>query len=356
MPQATKKSAELARLRRNYYRRIAKKNLRPLWEVLDSLVPREPTPRCRPSFWKFDEIRTPLLEARELISAKEAIRRVLILENPAFPGESRVTNALYAGLQLLCPGEIAPAHRHTQSALRFMLQGQGAFTTVNGERHYMSPGDLVLTPGWSWHDHGSEVSEPVIWLDGLDIPIVQMFDAGFSEDADEDQQQVSCPAGDSLARFGSNMLPVGHVSSSKASPVFAYPYACTRDALDRLSSGSTAHAWHGYRMRFINPANGADALPTISTFIQLLPAAFSGGAFRSTDATVYVCVEGRGRTTVGDETFVWSPSDIFVVPSWYPCRHESYEEAVLFSFLDRVVQEQIGCWREASAQDVRTSR
>src|SRR5579864_6818697 len=112
--------------RAEYYRRISVNHLTPLWEVLHTIVPQEPTPRCVPVLWRYDEIRGPLIEAGELISAQEATRRVLILENPAFRGESRVTNTLYAGLQLLKPGEFAPAHRHTQSALRFVMEGKGA--------------------------------------------------------------------------------------------------------------------------------------------------------------------------------------------------------------------------------------
>jgi gentisate 1,2-dioxygenase len=337
----------IAQRRESYYRRISKQHLTPLWEVLHSLVPKQPQPKCLPAMWKFDELRAPLLEAGELISAQEATRRVLILENPAFTGESRITNTLYAGLQLLKPGEIAPAHRHTQSALRFVLEGEGAFTAVDGERHYMSPGDLVLTPAWTWHDHGGESAQPVIWLDGLDIPIVQLLDAGFAEDLPVQQQPIGRPTGDALARYGANMLPVDYHVASPTSPVFAYPYARTRDALYRMSRGAEADPCHGYKMRYINPTTGGHALPTIATFMQLLPAGFRGTSHRSTDATVYVVVEGRGRSTVGERSCDWGPRDIFVAPSWHPVRHEANEEAVLFSFSDRVVQEQLGLWREA---------
>src|SRR5262245_55187007 len=155
----------IAQLRELYYKRIAPQHLKPLWEVLHSLVPDRPQPKCVPTLWRFADIRPALLEAGELISAKEATRRVLILENPAFAGESKITNSLYAGLQLLLPGEVAPAHRHTQSALRFVLEGKGAFTAVDGERAFMEPGDLILTPSWTYHDHGSKIRDPVIWLD-----------------------------------------------------------------------------------------------------------------------------------------------------------------------------------------------
>jgi gentisate 1,2-dioxygenase len=336
----------IARLREAYYRRISKQSLTPLWEVLHALVPKQPQPKCQPVMWKYDELRGPLLESGEMISAQEATRRVLILENPAFRGESRITNSLYAGLQLLNPGEIAPAHRHTQSALRFVLEGEGAFTAVDGERHYMSPGDLVLTPAWTWHDHGGG-EQPVIWLDGLDIPIVQMFDTGFAEDMPVQQQPIGRPVGDALARYGANMLPIDHRVSSLTSPVFAYPYARTREALYRMREGPAADPCHGYKMRYINPTTGGHALPTIATFMQMLSAGFPGATYRSTDASVYVVVEGHGRSTVGEHAFDWGPRDIFVAPSWSAVRHQASEEAVLFSFSDRVVQEQLGLWREA---------
>jgi gentisate 1,2-dioxygenase len=330
-----------------YYRRISLQHLTPLWEVLHALVPKQPQPKCVPVMWRFDDVRAPLIEAGELISAEEATRRVLILENPSYPGQSRITNTLYAGLQLLKPGELAPAHRHTQSALRFVLEGKGAFTTVDGERHFMAVGDLVLTPAWSWHDHGNESSEPTIWLDGLDIPIVQMLDAGFAEDLPVQQQPVSRPSGDSFARFGTNLLPFDYHSRPLTSPVLAYPYERTREALYQMGRGSEAHPAHGYKMRYINPTTGGHAMPTIAAFMQLLPAGFSGKVHRSTDATVYVVVEGRGRSTIGTEIYNWGPRDIFVAPSWYPCRHEAHEEAVVFSFSDRAIQEQLGLWREA---------
>jgi gentisate 1,2-dioxygenase len=336
----------IAKLREAFYQRISTQNLKPLWEVLDALVPEHPQPRAVPVMWQYADLRPLLLEAGELISAKEATRRVLILENPGYVGQSRITNSLYAGVQLLRPGEIAPAHRHTQSALRFILEGKGAFTAVDGERAYMEPGDLILTPSWNWHDHGSEIMEPVMWLDGLDIPIVQMLDAGFQESLARDQQTEGRPVGDSIARYGANLVPVDFKPTTLTSPVFAYPYTRTREALERLSKGSPLDPYHGFKMRYINPVTGGHAMPTISTFMQLLPKGFAGASYRSTDATVFTGVEGRGRSSVGGQVFEWGPHDIFVVPSWVEVRHEVTENAVLFSYSDRVVQEQLGLWRE----------
>ena len=331
--------------RNDYYRRLDPHSMAPLWEVLRDLVTPTPASRCRPACWRYEDIRSLLLEAGGLISAREAERRVLILENPGLRGESRVTTSLYAGLQLILPGEIAPAHRHSQTALRFVVEGEGAYTAVDGEKAVMHEGDFIITPSGTWHDHGNESDRPVVWLDGLDIPIVSMLDASFAERHPKEAQAAARPHEDAAARYGSGLLPL-EPPSGRASPVFSFPYARTREALDRLCAGGPVDACHGIRMKYANPLDGGYALPTIATFIQLLPRGFRGAAHRSTDATVFCVAEGEGRTEAGEETFAWGPRDTFVIPSWCPRRHEVEEEAVLFSFSDRAVQESLGLWRE----------
>jgi gentisate 1,2-dioxygenase len=162
-----------------YYARLGQKNMAPLWEVLKNLVTREPVSPVKPAQWKFSDVRPLLMESASMITAEQAERRVLVLENPGLPGQSSVTHSLYAGIQLVMPGEVAPQHRHSQAALRFILEGNGATTTVDGERLEMYPGDLVLTPSWQWHDHQNETKEPIIWLDGLDLALVAVLDASF---------------------------------------------------------------------------------------------------------------------------------------------------------------------------------
>src|SRR3954453_10133651 len=174
--------------RRAFYDKIDGSSLTPLWTVLSSIITPEPKSGCLPHYWNFAEAKSYLLESGGLITAKEAERRVLILENPGLRGQSRITTSLYAGLQLVLPGEVAPAHKHSQSALRFVLDGAGAHTSVDGERTEMYFGDFVLTPPGAWHDHGNKTSEPMIWLDGLDIPIVSFFDASFAEEHPKDEQ------------------------------------------------------------------------------------------------------------------------------------------------------------------------
>src|SRR3569832_2833483 len=194
--------------REQLYREMSPLHLTPLWEVLHALVPKEPKTPCVAVHWKYDEVRPFLMRAGEAISAEEAVRRVLVLENPALRGQSCITQSLYAGLRLILPGEVAPSHRHTQSALRFIVEGKGAYTAVDGERTIMREGDFVITPTWTWHDHGNDSSKPMVWLDGLDIPLVQMFNAGFAENGAEDEQAVTTPEGTSDAKFASGLLPV----------------------------------------------------------------------------------------------------------------------------------------------------
>ncbi len=338
--------AAVAKEREAYYARIGERNLAPLWEVLKGLITKSPESQAAPAVWHYDDIRQDVLDSGSLITAKEAERRVLILENPALRGQSRITPSLYAGLQLILPGEIAPAHRHTQSALRFVVEGQGAYTAVEGERTTMSPGDFVITPSWTWHDHGNDSDAPMVWLDGLDIPIVSLFDASFLEHGAADAQSLSRPEGDALARYGSGLLPVGYEKTTPTSPVFNYPYSRTREALAQMQKADEWDPCHGLKLRYVNPVTGEYAMPTMGTFMQLLPKGFETAPYRSTDGVVYSVVEGTGTTTVGDQVFEWGPRDIFVVPSWHRHWHKADDEAVLFSFSDRPVQDKLGLWRE----------
>jgi gentisate 1,2-dioxygenase len=329
-----------------YYQRIGRLSMTPLWEVLHALVPAQPSSPCVPVLWRYQDARPFLLESGQLISALEAERRVLILENPGMPGSSSVTHSLYAGLQLILPGEVAPAHRHTQTALRFVIEGLGAYTAVDGERTTMRPGDFIITPSWTWHDHGNPSDQPMVWLDGLDIPLVAFFDAGFMQRGEQQTQSEARPQRDAEHRYGVNLLPYEYQARSLNSPLFTYPYERSRAALEQLRRGAAWHPAHGLKMQYVNPATGGYPMPTIAAFIQLLPKDFQGQAYRSTDATVFCAVEGRGVSRIGEHEFAWGPRDIFVVPSWASISHHVGEDCVLFSFSDRPAQKSLGLWRE----------
>jgi gentisate 1,2-dioxygenase len=307
--------------REEFYHRLKAKNAAPLWEQLADLVLAQPRPGCIPALWRYEEMRPYLMESGKLISADEAERRVLMIANPGLRDIPQITQSLYAGLQLVLPGEVTATHRHAAAALRFVIEGDGAYTSVDGKKITMHPGDFILTPSWTYHDHGNLTGTPVVWLDGLDIPIVNMLDSSFAEHYPGGTKAVLEEASDSSVSF---------------------PYSSSRNALEGLARNGPADPVHGFRMHY----GGESTMPTIDAWLRLLPAAFKTAAYRSTDATVFCVAEGHGQSRIGNDTFSWSPHDIFMVPSWVPVTHEALDESVLFSFSDRPIQKAIGLWRE----------
>lgn len=339
--EATQKTRE------EFYSRLAPKNLAPLWVVLKDLMANEPKSKAAPCHWSYTDIRPLLMESGNLLTAEEAERRVLVLENPAFTGQSRTTSTLYSGYQLIMPGETAPAHRHTASALRFMLEGEGAFTAVGGERTTMRAGDFVITPAWAYHDHGNDGTEPCAWLDGLDLPIVGFFETGFSEGYNDKRQTLTRPEGDSLARFGEGLMPINAESRyGLNSPIFNYPYERTREALVTAAKGEAPDPHIATTLRYCNPMDGGWAMPTMATWMTYLQKGFETAPIRSTDGIVLCVAEGTGSATIGDKTFQFQPRDVLVVPAWTWRSFKVSEDCLLFAFSDRVVHEKLGFFRE----------
>jgi gentisate 1,2-dioxygenase len=343
----TPEAVQTTNQREAYYKEIAASNLIPLWERIKTLAPVLPRPQARPVCWRFVEIRPLVLKAGSLLSTEEAERRVLVLENPGMPGESRVADSLYAGVQLLMPGESAGVHRHTAGALRIVLEGSGAYTSVNGERTTMERGDFIVTPGWSWHAHGNDSSKPMIWMDGIDIPIVNLFNAGFFEHYDAPEFAKSRSTGDSEARYGEGgMLPENGDQNVRATPLLNYRYERARTMLADLHRRGPMDSCHGIKMRYVN----GSPMPTLSAAVQFIPAGFETVPYRSTESTVFVAVEGQGTTGFDDQSFDWTENDIFVVPGWATHRFLAKIDTVLFSFSDRAAQEKLGIWREQRSE------
>lgn len=333
--------------RADFYQRIDPDNLYPLWEAIHELMTKGPQTEAVPHLWKFDRVRPHVVQSAELVSGEEAERRTLMLENPAMRGKRRITEALYTGLQCIMPGEIAEPHRHTPSAMRMVIESAGAYTSVNGEKCDMRPGDLILNPSWAWHGHGHDGVGPHISMTCLDMPLVRFLGPVFAEPWLGDTTfPDGNPEGHSLARYGANMLPMDHEPERPTSPIFRYPYGETRDALSRLLASGRLDSRHGVKMEYVNPETSGPVLPTLSAFMQVLPTGFRGETFRTTAAWVYHCVEGEGRTIVGETTLEWGPKDIFVVPAWYPHRHEAEAESFLYSFSDKGVHQKLGLYRE----------
>jgi gentisate 1,2-dioxygenase len=314
-------NSDLAR----FSQEIAARGVKPLWERVMRL---KPGTAAQPAIWRWRDMRPLLMRACELISAKQAERRVLMLENPALAGTTFITPALFAGLQAILPGEIAPTHRHTPNALRLIVEGEGAYTAVDGERIAMRPGDFIVTPGWSWHDHGNEGSAPVVWLDGLDTAFANLFGAHFREDYPDERQGATRVRSDS---------------------VLSFPFERVRASLESMSRSAAPDPSHGWKLRYSNAATGRDPFPTMAVFMQLLPKGFAGRTARSTDGAVYCVVEGKGRVTIGGMQCGFAPHDVFVAPSWEPHRFEAESDCLIFSYSDRAAQEALGFWREENA-------
>ncbi len=332
-------------MREAFYARIAKKDMAPLWKVMKNVVTKEPVTRTQPHVWHYGDVKSLVMESGGLITAEEAERRVLILENPGMHGESRITNTLFAGIQMIMPGEIAPAHRHVSSAIRFILDGEGAYTAVEGEKAFMAPGDFVITANWAPHDHGNPSDKPMLWLDVLDFPAVNFYEASFAEHFDDATQATTRKDGDSLSFYGSGVLPDGTPTMNR-SPVINYTYARTRPIIERMMQSGDIDKRHGARVRYANPVTGGPVLPTMSACLAMLPKGFAGEPYRSTDGTVLVCVEGEGTTNVDGKVLEWGKNDVFVVPPWKRYSHHAAKQSVLFSISDRPAQEALGIWRE----------
>lgn len=334
------------------YAEMLPESLTPLWEVLHALVQDSPRSPAQAHKWSYQNVRKYLLRAGDIISAEQAERRVLILENPGLAGQSAIIPSLYAGLQLILPGEIAPCHRHAQCALRFVMEGEGAYTTVDGEKAVMHPFDLVLTPGMQWHDHANPTDLPMIWLDGLDIPTVRLFDASFAERLPEKVHPETVAPGDTLTRYGGNMRPMrGSVADRRPAhqPLFHYPYSLWRQNLANLAAASDIDPHLGHALEFINPADGGPVMPTISAHVRLIPKGMETNPRRSTDGTVFVVVEGEGTASVNGKEHRLSQRDVLVVPSWHELSLKADSELVVFGFSDKASQEKLHLYKELRA-------
>jgi gentisate 1,2-dioxygenase len=234
------------------------------------------------------------------------------------------------------------------SAIRFVLDGEGAYTAVEGEKANMSRGDFILTPNWAPHDHGNPSDKPMLWLDVLDMPTINHFETSFMEHYDEKAQNTNREDGDSLERFGSGVLPDGQTIDTfkHRSPVINYTYARTRPICERLMKTGDIDPSHGARVRYSNPVTGGHVMATMGAWLAMFPKGFKGKEYQSTDGMIFVCVEGHGTTKVDDKVLEWGPNDVFVIPPWKRYAHNCPEQAVLFSISDRPAQEALGIWRE----------
>jgi len=343
-------SDSLSARREGFYRELSDQHLGALWNVLGSALTREPVVRSVPHIWRWSELRPRVLNSGELVTAMEAERRVLYLANPGLPPEqTKVVGNLYAGVQLILPGEIARTHHHTPNAIRFIIEGTAGYTTVAGERSAAQRGDFLTTPIWAWHDHGNVGNDAVMWLDGLVLPYVMEQDAIFFEEYSwkhgAEVQPVLRAADDSIKRWGRNLRPSYQTFAGNYSPVLNYRWQDARGSLHALREDAGS-PFDGIILEYSNPYSGGSALPTMSSYLQLIRKDEHTWAHRHVASTVYHVAEGGGTSIVAGQRLEWEVGDTFVVPAWAWHEHASSQgDAVLFSYTNRPVLQAFGLER-----------
>jgi len=298
-----------------------------------------------PYLWRWKALLDGLMKASETVGIEQAERRAIRLVSPHLPLKS-TSHTLQVTFSIVNPGEVAKAHRHNMASIRFVVQGSGAYTVVNGEKFPMEEGDLILTPNWTWHDHHNDSEDPIIWLDGLDGPLIQSLNVLFFEDAEIPEQSITRATGESLSRFGFAHT-VRQEESHKRGVPFRYAWKDTHSTL-RAIGDSDRDAYDGRALRYINPTTGGSTYPTMSCEVQLFKGREATKLHRHTSTAIYHVFRGEGRTRVGEGHLQWEKGDTFVVPLWQWHSHEnlSDEEAVLFSINDRPVMDSLQLYRE----------
>ncbi|HZM45022.1 MAG TPA: cupin domain-containing protein, partial [Burkholderiales bacterium] len=329
-----------------FYAQLRSQHVTPAWTAEGTGV--EPQSRAVPYVWHWRDLRPQALRAAELVGTEQAERRVLRLTNPELRASASTT--LVANIQIVMPGEIARAHRHSASALRLIIEGRGGYTVVNAERIPMQPGDLVLTPAWTWHDHANDTDAPMMWLDGLDTPLVRMLEAGFYEQYERETQAFDERAQPSIAKYGSGGLrPAWEAApATRYSPLWHYPIAEARAALQHLAADGAGSPFDGTILEYTNPVNGGPVMPTIACYIQMLRPGEHTRAHRHVCCTNYHVIEGSGYSMVGGRRLAWEDKDIFTVPTWTFHEHVNTgnRPAFLFSFTDAPVMKALDLYRE----------
>ena len=346
------------------HRRMAENSLGGHWQSRRQ----DPSPKLVPHLWPWETVYSCLEESGEVIKLghidEAAKRRTVNLVNPSTTDFKSTSRTLQMSVQLVKPGERAECHRHTAAALRFVVESDGTgYTNVDGEQMIMEPGDLVLTPNWTWHDHHNPGDKPLVWLDVLDVHLTRHLDAGVHENYFESgadnanyfegaAQTIVYPDGYCRQRFGAVRARAGHVDA-RFLP-YTYKWGDTLDALNAMAAADVSDAHDGILLDYTNPLTGGPTMPTIACRAQMLAPGAETRPHRHTSSTIYHVVEGEGVTSVGPdkdggEELAWGLRDCFFLPSldWHSFKNNSKTEpAILFSVSDRPVLESLGLYRE----------
>lgn len=311
---------ELGRLEElpaEYREALTAHNLVPLWPSLRAVLPPgKPALRTRPTFWAYETVRPLLLQAGELTPIEKAERRVLVLANPGHGLEKmQASSSMYLGMQLLLPGEWAPAHKHTPNAVRMIVEGEGAYTTVDGEKCPMSRGDLILTPTGLWHEHGHDGSAPVVWLDVLDLPLIYYTETSYHTEGKE--QEVTATRGErSYARGGVVPSPMFARGGDRRYPMLRYPWAEARAAL--LALAEAQPQTEAVQVAYINPETGADCQNILGYSALMLHPGETLRLPTRSPAMVFHLIEGRAEVDIDGTVFRLGAADTCCAPGYTP--------------------------------------
>jgi gentisate 1,2-dioxygenase len=325
---------------------MAEKSLSGYWRLGMEGLPPHPMTSVEPHLWKWADVYESLLRAGEVISLENSERRVVRLVNPGLDRKHAfATHTIQISFQYVKPGENARAHRHTPAALRFVVQGNGAYTTVNGQQCVMEPGDLILTPKLTWHDHSNDSAEPMIWLDGLDFPLITALHQIMQERYPERRQPIEKSSEQVTGNLAASLR-----HGMPLTDFFHYKWRDTEKALHALAeSPAVRDRFDGYLLEYRNPVTGGPTMTTIQCAVQLLSPQDETETHRHTSTVIYHVFRGKGSTRIGERRFDWEQGDSFVVPLWHAHRHlnrSSAEEAILFSMSDAPVLKALGLYRE----------
>ena len=300
----------------------------------------------KPWVWRSTKIRDYLNRAGQAMSLHDSpVRRALMFWNPGARDHWDATNTLTAAVQMMLPGEKVITHRHIHSALRFITHGSGATTTVNGGKLTLSAGDLVLTPNWLWHDHANESNEPIIWMDGVDRPLVKMLDAVYFEVYKNNGYQPVLKTEDAAAV----QMEMGGLDLTRYSPKLAWRWSEAWTELQTLEKNGQISPFDDVLMRYLNPVNGGPITPTMGADLQMLRGGVHTRAHRHTSSAVYHVYRGSGYSVIDGERYDWAEGDYFALPAraWHEHANSSKSDsAILFSINDRPAYESLGLYRE----------
>jgi len=332
------------------YRGFESELLVPLWTEIGELMPMQPTSKAQPHTWRWDTLLPLAQRAGDLVPVgRGGERRAIALANPGLGGAPYATPTLWAAIQYLAPRENAPERRHTQNAFRFVVEGEGVWTVVDGDPVAMRRGDFLLTPGWQFHGHHNVSDAPMAWIDGLDILFVHNTDSAFFEFGPEGVSDQRTPARSRAERLWAHpgLRPVSSASAqAPSSPIAAYRWEHTDRALaDQLALESEGHPGvvePGHAaVRFTNPTTGGDVMPTIRAEFHRLRAGADTAARREVGSSVFQVFEGSGQVRVGDHVWTVGHGDLFVVPSWQPLTLATDAGLDLFRFSDTPIFERL---------------